>query len=95
MKRRVFIAALVGGLLDAALGAEGQLPKANARVGMLLTGSPSDTTQSREQAAFRKKLGELGWSRGETSSSRPGGPRIPIVCPSLPPSWFAQGSTSS
>ncbi len=64
MERRVFIAALVGSLLEASLGAEGQQPRTSARVGMLLTGSPSDTTQSREQEAFRKRLSELGWIEG-------------------------------
>jgi putative tryptophan/tyrosine transport system substrate-binding protein len=87
MERRVFIAALAGGLLEASLGAEGQQPKTNARVGMLLTGSPSDTAQSREQDAFKKKLGELGWVEGRNlivevrSAENPD--RLPVVAAEL------------
>ncbi len=37
-------------------------------MGMLLTGSPSDMTQSRELDAFPKKLIELGWVEGRNLS---------------------------
>ena len=33
---------------------------------MLLTGSPSDQTQSRELGSFTRKLGELGWVEGKS-----------------------------
>jgi putative ABC transport system substrate-binding protein len=35
---------------------------------MLITGAPSDMTQSRELGAFTKKLGELGWVEGRNLS---------------------------
>src|SRR5262249_4549080 len=39
---------------------------AKPRLGLLLTGSPSDQTQSRELNTFTKKIGELGWVDGRT-----------------------------
>ena len=36
------------------------------RLGMLLTGTPSDQAQTRELGAFTRKLGELGWVDGGT-----------------------------
>ena len=62
--RRTFIGTLAGGLLAAPLAAEAQQARAVPRLGMLLTGSPSDRLQSRELNALTKKLGELGWVEG-------------------------------
>lgn len=36
------------------------------RLGMLLSGSRSDMTQSRELDAFTRRLGDLGWIEGQT-----------------------------
>ena len=36
------------------------------RLGMLLSGSRSDMTQSRELDAFMRRLGDLGWIEGQT-----------------------------
>jgi putative ABC transport system substrate-binding protein len=66
MDRRAFIGTLTGGLLAAPLAAEAQPARAVPRLGMLLTGSPSDMRQSRELDALTKKLGELGWVEGRT-----------------------------
>jgi putative ABC transport system substrate-binding protein len=64
--RRAFLATLTGGLLAAPLAAEAQPAGTKPRLGLLLTGSPSDKTQTRELNAFTKKLGELGWVDGQT-----------------------------
>jgi putative ABC transport system substrate-binding protein len=64
--RRAFIGTLAGGLLASPLAAEAQQARALPRLGMLLTGSPSDMRQSRELDALTKKLGELGWVEGRT-----------------------------
>jgi putative ABC transport system substrate-binding protein len=66
MDRRAFIGTLAGGLLAAPLAAEAQPAGTKPRLGLLLTGSPSDKTQTRELNAFTKKLGELGWVDGQT-----------------------------
>jgi putative ABC transport system substrate-binding protein len=66
MDRRAFVSGMTLGLLAAPLAAEAQQPKVSARLGLLLTGSPSDMTQSRELNAFTRKLGELGWIEGQT-----------------------------
>jgi ABC-type uncharacterized transport system substrate-binding protein len=66
MDRRAFIGTLAGGLLTAPLAAGAQPVRAVPRLGMLLTGSPSDMRQSRELDALTKKLGELGWVEGRT-----------------------------
>ena len=66
MNRRAFISGMAGGLLAAPLAAEAQQARAVPRLGMLLTGSPSDMRQSRELDALAKKLGELGWVEGRT-----------------------------
>ncbi len=58
------IALLALGVLAAPLAAWAQQARTTSRLGMLLTGSPTDMTQSRELDAFRKKLGELGWVEG-------------------------------
>src|SRR6266478_3824731 len=64
--RRAFLGTLAGGLLAAPLAARAQPARAVPRLGMLLTGSPSDMRQSRELDALTKKLGELGWVEGRT-----------------------------
>src|SRR6266849_3885806 len=64
MDRRTFIGALASSLLAAPLAAGAQQARAVPRLGMLLTGSPSDMLQSRELDALTKKLGELGWVEG-------------------------------
>ena len=66
MDRRAFIGSLAGGLLAAPLAAGAQQAPAVTRLGMLLTGLPSDMLQSRELDALTKKLGELGWVEGRT-----------------------------
>ena len=66
MDRRTFLGTLAGSFLAAPLAAEAQQARAVPRLGMLLTGSPSDTRQSRELDALTKKLGELGWVDGRT-----------------------------
>jgi putative ABC transport system substrate-binding protein len=68
MDRRAFLLAAGGGLLAAPLVAEGQPTRTVHRLGMLITGAPSDMTQSRELGAFTKKLGELGWVEGRNLS---------------------------
>ena len=60
MDRRAFLGSLAGGLLAAPLVGEPQARRASPRLGLLLTGSPSDMTQARERDAFTRKLGELG-----------------------------------
>jgi putative ABC transport system substrate-binding protein len=62
--RRAFIGTVAGGLLAAPLAAGAQQAPAVTRLGMLLTGLPSDMLQSRELDALTKKLGELGWVEG-------------------------------
>jgi len=62
----MFLGTLAGGLLAAPLAAEAQQVGKVPRLGMLLTGSPSDMRQSRELDALSKKLGELGWVEGRT-----------------------------
>jgi putative ABC transport system substrate-binding protein len=64
MDRRTFISVITCGLLAAPLAAGAQQARAVPRLGMLLTGSPSDMLQSRELDALTKKLGELGWVEG-------------------------------
>jgi putative ABC transport system substrate-binding protein len=66
MDRRAFLGSLAGGLLAAPLVGEPQARRASPRLGLLLTGSPSDMTQARERDAFTRKLGELGWIEGQT-----------------------------
>jgi putative tryptophan/tyrosine transport system substrate-binding protein len=66
MDRRAFIGMVAAGLLAAPLVAEAQQAGTRPRVGLLLTGSPSDKTQTRELDAFTRKLGELGWVDGQT-----------------------------
>ena len=66
MDRRTFLGALASGLLAAPLAAQAQQGRALPRLGMLLTGTPADTAQSRELDALTKKLGELGWVEGRT-----------------------------
>ena len=53
-------------VLAAPLAAGAQQGRALPRLGMLLTGTPADTAQSRELDALTKKLGELGWVEGRT-----------------------------
>src|SRR5260370_7904142 len=66
MDRRAFISTLALGFLAAPLAVEAQSARAVPRLGMLLTGSPSDMRQSRELDALTKKLAELGWVEGRT-----------------------------
>jgi putative tryptophan/tyrosine transport system substrate-binding protein len=64
--RRAFIGTLAGGLLVAPRVAGAQHAQTSPRLGMLLTGSPSDRASSRELDALTKKLSELGWVEGRT-----------------------------
>ena len=57
---------LAGAGLAAPLAAGAQPARAVPRLGMLLTGSPSDMLQSRELGALTKRLGQLGWVEGWT-----------------------------
>jgi len=66
LERRTFLTMAAGSLLAAPLAAWAQEARALPRLGMLLTGSPSDMRQSRELDALTKKLGELGWVEGRT-----------------------------
>jgi ABC-type uncharacterized transport system substrate-binding protein len=66
--RRAFIGTLAGGLFAAPLAVEAQQAGTKPRLGLLLWGSPSDKTQTRELSALTKKLGELGWVDGQTIS---------------------------
>ena len=66
LERRTFLTMAAGSLLAAPLAAWAQEARALPRLGMLLTGSPSDMRQSRELDALTKKLGELGWVAGRT-----------------------------
>jgi hypothetical protein len=54
MDRRAFLGTLTGGFLGAPFAAEAQTTRPVPRFGILLTGSPSDSTQSRELDAFTK-----------------------------------------
>ena len=95
MDRRAFITGMTGGLLAAPFVAEVQQAGKVPRLGMLLTGSPSDMRQSRELDALTKKLSELGWVEGRTLVSRLGGRRTPTACPASRPNWSDWASTSS
>jgi len=66
MNRRRFLQAVTGGLVAVPLTVEGQQVRTRPRLGMLLTGAPSDRSQARELEIFRRKLGELGWIDGRT-----------------------------
>src|SRR5712671_8139977 len=66
LERRTFLTMAAGSLLAAPLAAWAQEARVLPRLGMLLTGSPSDMLQSRELDALTKKLGELGWVEGRT-----------------------------
>jgi putative ABC transport system substrate-binding protein len=83
MERRTFLGTLAGGLLAAPLATEAQPTRTIRRLGMLLTGSPSDTSQSRELDAFRKSLGELGWVEGRNLSIEARWAENPDRLPSL------------
>jgi hypothetical protein len=68
MDRRAFIGSLPGSLLAAPL-ADGAQPRASPRLEILLTGSPSDPTQSRElEACVHERLSALGGVEGRTLS---------------------------
>jgi putative ABC transport system substrate-binding protein len=62
MDRRIFLAALGGGLLAAE--AHAQKTANSPRLGMLLTGSPSDSGQPPEVDVFMQQLRQLGWVEG-------------------------------
>jgi len=81
--RRAFLGTLAGGLLAAPLAAEAQQARTVPRLGMLLTGSPSDMTQSRELDAFTEKLSELGWVEGRTLSVEARWAKNPASMPGL------------
>jgi len=73
MDRRTFLGTLAGALLPGLLAVEAQHrgKAAMAKLGMLLTGAPSDTSQSRELDAFKTALGSAGWVDGRTISMSP------------------------
>ncbi|HEV3165411.1 MAG TPA: ABC transporter substrate-binding protein [Isosphaeraceae bacterium] len=60
--RRTFIAALIGGLLAAALTAEAQGPGKVARIAFLTTTSPENSPTT---DAFRRALRDLGYVEGQ------------------------------
>jgi len=66
MNRRAFLVTVTGAFLAPSLIAEGQQTRTVPRLGMLLTGSSSDQSQSRELGSFTRKLGELGWVEGKS-----------------------------
>jgi hypothetical protein len=68
MNRRIFISSLTLGLLAAPLAAKAQQPRTSPRLGILLTGSPSDPTKSRELDVFHEGLSALGGVEGRTVS---------------------------
>ncbi len=61
--RRAFMGILAGGLLAAPVAAEAQQPAKTPRIGVLGTGSASDTALRFE--AFRQGLRERGWIEGQ------------------------------
>jgi putative ABC transport system substrate-binding protein len=67
MDRAPFLGALAGGLLAAPLAAEvaAQQTESRPRLGMLLTGSPSNPRQPPEVDAFMEELRQLGWVEGK------------------------------
>ena len=95
MKRRSFIGTLAGSLVAAPLAAEAQQARAVPRLGMLLTGSPSDMRQSRELDALTRKLGELGWVEGRTLGVETRWAKNTDRLPGLAAEWSDWASTSS
>jgi len=65
MKRRQFLA-LLGGALALPRFARAQTPGATRRIGMLSSLAETDAEGQAWDAAFRKKLDELGWVDGRT-----------------------------
>jgi putative ABC transport system substrate-binding protein len=65
ISRRTFIITAVGGLLGTSRSAGRQQTGKIARVGILLTGSPSNPQPTRELDAFTKELRQLGWVEGQ------------------------------
>jgi putative tryptophan/tyrosine transport system substrate-binding protein len=64
MKRRKFITLLGGAAATWPLAAGAQQPERMRRVGVLIAGTENDSSEQRRQAAFRKRLDELGWQAG-------------------------------
>jgi len=83
MDRRAFIFGGALSLLAVPLVAEAQQAGTRPRVGLLLTGSPSDKAQTRELDAFTRKLGELGWVDGQTLTVSPRWANAPDRLPTL------------
>jgi putative ABC transport system substrate-binding protein len=67
VKRRTLLGALAGVLLAAPLAAEvaAQQTPGGPRLGMLLTGSPSNPRQPPEVDTFMDELRQLGWVEGK------------------------------
>jgi putative ABC transport system substrate-binding protein len=63
--RRAFVITITGGLAGTALSAGAQPTDKPARLGMLLTGSPSNPRSAPEVEAFMQALRQLGWSEGQ------------------------------
>jgi putative ABC transport system substrate-binding protein len=61
LPRRVFVIAAVGGLLGTRRSTSAQQTEMAARVGILLTASPSDPRSLPEIDAFMRELRRLGW----------------------------------
>ena len=95
MDRRAFITGMTGGLLAAPLVAEAQQAGKVPRLGMLLTGSPSDMRQSRELDALTRKLGELGSVEGRTLGVETRWAKNTDRLPGLAAEWSDWASTSS
>jgi putative ABC transport system substrate-binding protein len=62
--RREFIALLGGVAAVWPFSARAQQPERMRRVGVLIAGTENDSSEQRRQAAFRKRLDELGWQAG-------------------------------
>jgi putative ABC transport system substrate-binding protein len=64
MKRREFVSLLGGAAVAWPLVARAQQPERMRRIGILVNGAEDDPEMQMRIAAFRRGLGQLGWSAG-------------------------------
>ena len=64
MRRRDFITILGGTVVASPIAARAQQSERMRRVGVLTTAAENDATEQSRQAAFRRRLDELGWRAG-------------------------------
>jgi ABC-type uncharacterized transport system substrate-binding protein len=64
MRRRDFITILGGAVVCSPIAARAQQSERMRRVGVLTTAAENDATEQSRQAAFRRRLDELGWRAG-------------------------------